>query len=266
MTNKEPVLDLDRITVIRNGNRLLSEVTLQVMPGEHWIVLGPNGCGKSTLLGVASLDLHASEGIARLLGSELGRTDIRPLRGLVGVSSASLATRLRGELPGQTVVVCGRYGALEPWWHEYTDRDRDRADELIASVGLSTRAIDQPFSSMSSGERQRVLLARALFNDPALLLLDEPNAGLDPGAREALIDVQQNLARNQPDRASILVTHHVEDIPASATHLLALRNASVVASGPIDQLLSGELVSELFDVDYELDHRNDRWLARPRRS
>ncbi|MBT8241905.1 MAG: ATP-binding cassette domain-containing protein, partial [Acidimicrobiia bacterium] len=193
---------------------------------------------------------------------ELGRADIRPLRGSVGVSSAFLAHRLRSGLHAAAVVYCGRYGALEPWWHTYSDADRERSSELLGIVGL--HGFDgRSFGSLSSGERQRVLLARALFNDPALLLLDEPNAGLDPGARESLVEVQVDLARAQPTRASILVTHHVEDIPPSATHLLALAEGDVVAAGPIDSVLSGTLISSLFGVGYLLERRNGRWLGVP---
>lgn len=258
----KPVLRLDRISVIRNETTMLDDVSLKVMAGEHWVILGANGGGKSTLLGVAGLDIHPTRGTAELLGHELGRVDIRPLRGSVGVASAFLANRLRGELEAAAIVFCGRYGALEPWWHTYTDADHARAGELLGFVGLDgfdTRS----FSSLSSGERQRVLLARALFNDPALLLLDEPNAGLDPGAREALIEVQTDLARRKAALSSILVTHHVEDIPPTASHVMALANGRSVASGPIDQTLTGELVSGLFGVDYDLRRQGNRWFAQP---
>jgi iron complex transport system ATP-binding protein len=261
-TPVRPVLELEAIGVVRDGTTMLNRVSLRIMPGEHWIVLGANGSGKSTLLGVAGLDLHPTTGKATLLGSELGRADIRPLRGWVGTSSALLANRLRGELEAAAIVYCGKYGALEPWWHKYTDGDHDRSAELLGLVGLAgfdTRS----FRSLSSGERQRVLLARALFNDPALLLLDEPNAGLDPGAREALVDVQVDLARSQPDRASILVTHHVEDIPPSATHLLALADGQVVCTGHVDDVLKGSLLSRLFNVRYEVEKRRGRWFGLP---
>lgn len=257
-----PVLELAGIGVVRSGASILNDVTLRVRPGEHWIVLGANGSGKSTLLGVASLDIHPTTGKAVLLGNELGRVDIRPLRGLVGISSSFLAHRLRSELDAVAVVYCGRYGALEPWWHTYSDADRTRSSQLLTMVGLEGFE-ERSFGSLSSGERQRVLLARALFNDPALLLLDEPNAGLDPGAREALVEVQVDMARMRPDRSSILVTHHVEDIPPSATHLLALAGGSVEAAGPIAKVLSSSLISGLFGVRYRLEHTRGRWHGMP---
>ncbi len=256
------ILSMQRVSVTRQEQRLLTEVSLDVAPGERWVVLGPNGGGKSTLMAVAGLDLHPSSGRVILMGNELGRTDIRPLRGSVGVSSAFLANRLRGELSAEEVVFCGRYGALEPWWHSYTTADLTRATELLDVVGLAGSA-KRVMTTFSSGERQRVLLARALFNDPALLLLDEPNAGLDPGAREALIAVQNDLARRRPERATILVTHHVEDIPESATHLLALADGAVVRSGPLEETLSTDLVNTLFGVNCELRRHGSRWFALP---
>lgn len=257
------ILQLEHIGVVRDGTTMLDDVSLEVRAGQHWVVLGANGGGKSTLLAVAGLDLHPTRGRAVLLGHELGKVDIRPLRGSVGIASSFLANRLRGELEAAAVVFCGRYGALEPWWHTYTDADHDRAAELLGFVGLEGFG-GRSFRSLSSGERQRVLLARALFNDPALLLLDEPNAGLDPGAREALIDVQIDLAERKPELASLLVTHHVEDVPPTATHLLALAKGRSVASGTIETTLTGGLVSELFDVDYEVVRTGDRWFAQPR--
>jgi iron complex transport system ATP-binding protein len=175
-----------------------------------------------------------------------------------------LANRLRGELEAAAIVFCGKYGALEPWWHRYTDADRERSAQLLGFVGLAGFGA-RSFSSLSSGERQRVLLARALFNDPALLLLDEPNAGLDPGAREALVDVQVDLAHDRTDRASILVTHHVEDIPPSATHLLGLVGGRVVCAGLVDEVLNSALVSGLFDVRYRVEKRQGRWFGLPAR-
>lgn len=261
-SRSRPVVELERITVVRNGVRILSGVDLSVAPGERWIVLGANGSGKSTLLAVAGLTMHPSSGRARLLGAELGRVDIRPLRAEVGVSSALLANSLRPELTAGDIVVCGRFGALEPWWHRYTEQDHRRAAQLLAEVGLDGWT-DRTFGSLSSGERQRVLLARALFTDPALLLLDEPNAGLDPGAREALIEQQDRLAADGSDRATMLVTHHVEDIPASATHLLALDQGAVVARGPLMATLSSGLLRRLFGIDVELTRQRTRWVALP---
>ncbi len=263
MTIRQAVLELTGVGVVRDGTTILRDVSLRIDRGERWVVIGPNGGGKSTLVGVAGLSIHPSSGSVTLLGAELGRTDIRPLRGSVGIASALLAHRLRLELPVSAVVYCGKHGALEPWWHTYTDTDVTRARELLAMVGLDGHE-KQHFGSLSSGERQRALLARSLFNDPELLLLDEPNAGLDPGAREALIEVQDQLSGQRPDRATVLVTHHVEDIPGSATHLLAIDRGEVVARGPLESTLTGALVGDLFGVAYDLRRHGRRWVGLPR--
>jgi iron complex transport system ATP-binding protein len=264
VTKRHAVLELTGVGVVRDRTTILHNVSLRIDRGERWIVIGPNGGGKSTLVGVASLSIHPSSGSVRLLGTELGKADIRPLRGSVGVCSALLAHRLRPELAVHAVVYCGKYGALEPWWHTYTHIDEARASELLEMVGLGGHD-RQHFGLLSSGERQRALLARSLFNDPELLLLDEPNAGLDPGAREALIEVQDELAGQRPDRATVLVTHHVEDIPTSATHLLAIDRGAVVAKGPLEPTLTGALISDLFGVRYELRRHARRWIALPDR-
>ncbi len=263
MTNRHAVLELTGVGVVRDGTTILCNLSLRIDRGERWVVIGPNGGGKSTLVGVAGLSIHPSSGSVTLLGAELGKVDIRPLRGSVGIASALLAQRLRLELPVNAVVYCGKYGALEPWWHTYTAVDEVRARDLLAMVGLDGHE-RQHFGLLSSGERQRALLARSLFNDPQLLLLDEPNAGLDPGAREALIEVQDHMAGQRPDRSTILVTHHVEDIPGSATHLLAIDRGEVVAQGPLETTLTGALVSDLFGVTYDLRRHGRRWVGLPR--
>ncbi len=249
------------VSFARDGKAILSDVTWSVAAGEHWIVLGPNGCGKSTLMRMAGLATHPSEGEITILGSRLGRIDIRPLRALIGTASAALADQLRLDLTANDVVVCGLNGALEPWWHTYTGAQREQADELLADLGL-TGFGTRRFGSLSSGERQRVLLARALVSSPALLLFDEPNAGLDLGGREDLIESLDALAAADPELATVLVTHHVEDIPSSATHLLALREGKVVAQGPLASSLSNELLMTLFERSIDLTRHDGRWSAR----
>ncbi len=202
-----------------------------------------------------------------MLGSELGKVDIRPLRSRISTSSANFATSLRPALSLVDVVRCGTSGALEPWWHSPQDGEQDRARELLSSVGLDGFS-EHTFGTLSSGERQRCLLARALMPDPQLLLLDEPNAGLDLAGREQLISTLDSLARQSlqtaqsAHRATVLVTHHVEDIPASATHLLALAGGKVVTTGEIEKTLTGDLLSELFALPVRLDRTEGRWMAR----
>ena len=254
-----PVLELAGITVVIDGSKILGPLDWSVAPGERWAVIGPNGGGKSTLVKVASMMLHPTEGSVRVLDGELGRTDLRRLRSRVGWASAALLDQLRPRLTANEIVRCGIHGALEPWWHDYSDDEHRRADELLERVGLPGFG-SRHLSGLSSGERQRTLLARTLVNDPEVLLLDEPNAGLDMGGREALVEALDDLAIDGPP--TVLVTHHVEDIPSSTTHLLTLVDGEVGACGRIDDVLDAELLSDLFGLDVELTHHDGRWAAR----
>lgn len=259
-TTPQPLIELIDVAVVLDGRKILGPLSLRVAPGQRWVVLGPNGGGKSTLMRVASLAQHPSDGIVRLLGNQLGKVDIRQLRSRVGVSSASLVDQLRGRLTAEEIVRCGRYAALEPWWHTYTAEDTERAEQLLAQVGLAGYG-DRTFATLSSGERQRALLARTLMADPDVLVLDEPTAGLDLGGREALVAALDGLAADGGP-STIFVTHHVEDIPRTTTHLLAIADGQAVAMGKIDEVLSASLLSELFGLEVSLDRAGGRWSAR----
>ena len=253
------MLELTGISVIVDGAKILGPLDWAVRPGERWAVIGPNGSGKSTLVKVASLMLHPTEGTVRVLDGELGRTDLRQLRSRVGWASAALLDQLRPQLTANEIVRCGIHGALEPWWHRYTEAECRRADDLLDRVGLPGFG-GRRLSGLSSGERQRTMLARTLVNDPEVLLLDEPNAGLDMGGREALVEALDQLAAHGPP--TVLITHHVEDIPQSTTHLLALAGGRVTARGPIGDVLDADLLSDLFGLDVELNRHGGRWAAR----
>ncbi len=261
--SEEVVLELDEVSLRREGKALLDEIAWAVGAGERWVIVGPNGSGKTTLLRVASLWLHPTAGTVRVLGEELGRTDVRSLRSRIGVTSASLADRLRPDLTAAEVVLTSRKGALEPWWHTYDDEDHARTAEALARVGASDLA-PRPFATLSSGERQRVLLARTLATVPELLLLDEPSAGLDLGGREDLVSRLAGLAADPSVAPTVLVTHHLEEVPPGFTHALALRAGRVVASGPITDVLADEPLSEAFGLPVEVSHRLGRWTASAR--
>jgi iron complex transport system ATP-binding protein len=255
-----PVLELRHVGHRRDDRTILSDVSWSVGPTERWVVLGPNGCGKTTLVRIASLWLHPTSGSVRVLGEELGHTDVRAVRARVGVVSAALADRLRIDLSVADVVVTGRRGALEPWWHAYDDHDRDRASEALERVGAAHLG-HRLFGTLSSGERQRVQLARTLAADPELLLLDEPSAGLDLGGREDLVARLAALAADPATAPTVLVTHHVEEIPPGFTHALVLREGRVVAAGPIASTLTAPVLSTAFDLPVELASEHGRWRA-----
>jgi len=256
-----PVLGVDDVSVRRDDRLILASVDWTVAAGEHWVVLGRNGSGKTTLIRIASLYLHPSSGTVTVLGETLGHTDVRRLRARIALSSSALANRLRPELAAVDVVMTAKYAALEPWWHDYDDDDRRRARDLLARYGCDHLA-DHPFSSLSSGERQRVLLARTLMNDPGLVLLDEPTAGLDLGGREELVLALDAMAADPRTPPVVLVTHHVEEIPPHFTHCLLLGDGRVLGRGEIGGVLTDAAVSECFGLAVELDRRDGRWTAR----
>ena len=241
--------------------RLLEDVDWRVGAGEHWVLLGPNGAGKTTLLRVAGARRHPSEGEAWVMGRRLGATDVRDLWTVVGAVDAGAADRFPVRLTVAEVVLTGARGVIAPLRPRYSDAELARADELMGLVGIAGRA-DQRFATCSTGERQRVLIARALMPDPALLLLDEPSAGLDLPARETLLGAIGELARAHPRLATVTVTHHVEEIPAAATHALLLAGGRVSARGPIAETLTGEALSRCFGLPIALARHGGRYAAR----
>jgi iron complex transport system ATP-binding protein len=251
-----PVLALDHIVFQRDGTLILDDVTFHVGVDDRWAVLGANGSGKSTLLRIAAMYEHPSRGSVRVLGETLGRTDVRVLRRKVGYNSASLSAELRPSVTAVDVVQTAKYAALEPWWHRYTEADRERAIECLARMGVS-RLADRALATLSTGERQRVLLARTLMNDPGVILLDEPSAGLDLGGREQLVAALADLGAQAGSPPFVLVTHHVDEIPPGTTHALLLKPGKVVAQGPLSTALTGTTLSECFGMPLALERRAD---------
>jgi iron complex transport system ATP-binding protein len=257
---RETVLDLRGVTKVVDERPILRDIDWQVHAGQRWVVLGRNGCGKTTLLRIASLYLHPTSGSITVLGETLGHGDVRRLRERIGFSSASFADMLRPALEAAQVVMTAKHAALEPWWHVYDEADRARAVELLDRVGIAHLGSRQ-FGTLSSGERQRVLLARTLMNDPGIVLLDEPTAALDLAGREELVATLDLLARDPATPPVVMVTHHVEEIPASFTHALLLRDGRSLAQGPVDSVLTASALGACFGLALELERRDGRWLA-----
>jgi iron complex transport system ATP-binding protein len=255
------VLDLAEVSVERGGARLLDQVTWPVADGERWVVLGPNGAGKTTLLQIVAGHLHPTSGWAAILGEVLGETDVFELRPRVGLCSAALAERLPRRERVLDVVLTAAYAVVGRWRESYDGSDEDRARRLLAVLGMAGFE-DRVFGTLSEGERKRVQIARSLMADPELLLLDEPAAGLDLGGREDLVRRLGRLARDPYAPAIVLVTHHVEEIPAGITHVLMLRQGRVVASGPIGVTLTAANLSACFGLPLVLYRDGDRWTAR----
>jgi iron complex transport system ATP-binding protein len=257
-------LRLSGVGVDHGENTVLDGVDWEVGPSDRWVVLGPNGSGKTTLLRVAALYLHPSRGEVEVLGYRWGRVDVRWLRTRIGFVSPALATMLRAEVTAVEVVMAAREAALETWWHRYDAGDRSYALGLLDRMGVAALA-DRGFGALSSGERQRVLLARSLWGEPGLVLLDEPTAGLDLGAREEVVTRLAALARDPSTPPTVLVTHHVEEIPVGFTHALLVGDGKVAAAGPIEEVLTAAALSDLFGLTLRLDHRGGRYAARAAR-
>jgi iron complex transport system ATP-binding protein len=254
------VVRMDGVGVRRGATALLDRVDWRVELDEKWVVLGPNGAGKTTLLRLAATELHPTSGTVHVLGELLGRTDVFELRPRIGFSSASLSSRVPGDEVVSDLVVSAGYAVLGRWRESYADQDNARATGLLAALGIVGLA-GRRFGTLSEGERKRVLIARALMTDPELLLLDEPAAGLDLGGREDLLTRLATLAADPEAPATVLVTHHVEEIPPGFTHAMLMRDGAVVAQGLLDSVLTEENLAKTFDVDLVLQRSGARFFA-----
>ncbi len=258
---ESPVLQCVDISLVIDDTTILSGIDWTVRAPERWVVLGANGAGKTSLLRIVSLYQHPSSGTVDVLGRRLGRTDVRTLRERIAFSSPALAAKLEPTMTAVEVVMTARYAALAPWWHQYTDADRARAHTLLAEWRCDALA-QHRFPTLSAGERQRVLLARVLMNEPGVVLLDEPTAGLDIGGREELVADLAKWARDPTRPAMVLVTHHLEEIPPAFTHALVLKGGRTLANGPLAEVVNRETLSEAYDLDLIVEERDGRYTAR----
>lgn len=255
------VLAFAGVGVRRGQTDLLVDVDWEVEEGQRWVVLGPNGAGKTTLLQLAAGRMHPTSGVAGILGEVLGAVDVFELRPRIGLSSSALAAAIPPRESVRDVVVTASWGVTGRWREEYHELDHGRADELLQALGASHLA-DRTFGTLSEGERKRVQIARALMTDPELMLLDEPAAGLDLGAREDLVARLGAIAADLAAPALVMVTHHVEEIPPHFTDILLVREGRVVAQGPIEITLTAENLSRTFGLDLVLEKHGERWSAR----
>lgn len=253
-------LQLRGVGLTRDGRDLLDGIDWEVHPGDRWIVLGPNGSGKTSLVRIASFQLHPSRGEVIVLGQQLGRVNIWKLRNRIGLASSALADELRPTLTASDVVVTAKTGALEPWWHTYSDDDRAEALTCLDRMGVAAYA-DREIGTLSSGERQRVFLARTLMGEPGVIILDEPSAGLDLGGREGLVQSLTDLAADTAAPPVVFVTHHVEEIPPGFTSLLVLRDGRIATRGTLEETLTAGMVSDVFGLELRLRHDGGRWSA-----
>ena len=255
------VLKLTDVSVVRDRNSIVDHVTWSVDGSERWVILGPNGAGKTTLLQIAAALIHPSSGKAVLLDDTLGKVDVFELRPRIGLVSSAMSKRIPGDETVLNVVMTAAYSVTGRWNEEYEDIDLNRAKRVLKEWKLDHLA-DRRFGGLSDGEQKRVLIARAVMTDPELLLLDEPAASLDLGSREELLQLLSGFATSKHAPAMVMVTHHVEEIPAGFTHAMLLANGRVVAEGKLNKIVTAEKLSETFGLPLEVSSSNGRFAAR----
>ncbi|MET0931221.1 MAG: ABC transporter ATP-binding protein [Aeromicrobium sp.] len=253
--------ELSKVSVVRPGKVLLDSVDWRVEEGERWVVLGSNGAGKTTLLQIIGAHLHPTTGKVKILGERLGRVDVFDLRTRIGHTSTAVADRIPPAESVRDVVLSAAYAVTGRWQEQYDDEDHVRANQIMGEWGILPLA-GRTFGTLSEGERKRVLIARALMTDPELLLLDEPGAGLDLGAREDLLASLEVLSGADDSPVLVMVSHHVEEIPVGFTHVMLLREGRVVAAGPIAETLTADSLSEAFGMPITLSSEEGRYAAR----
>jgi iron complex transport system ATP-binding protein len=257
------VLELNEVSVRRGSRTILGPLTFRINQGERWVVLGPNGAGKSTLLQILATRIFPTTGQVTLLDKQMGRVDLFELRTRIGICGALIAEDIPYEENVRDVVLTAAYAVLGRWNEAYDLWDESRAVALLTTFGVRELA-DRAYGTLSEGERKRVQIARALMADPELLLLDEPAAGLDLGGREDLLKRFSIFAADPLAPASILVTHHIEEIPTGTTHAMVLKDGQIAISGPISEVITSEHMSALFDLPMEVTFDGYRFSARAR--
>lgn len=256
----EAVAELAGVTITRGQAVLLDDIDLRINEDERWVVIGPNGAGKTTLLQLLAAQMYPSDGVVGILGEVIGAVDVFELRPRIGLTSSALAERIPAGEKVRDLVVSAAYAILGRWREGYDDFDFERADDLLAQFRIAHLG-DRRFGTLSEGERKRVQIARALMADPELLLLDEPASGLDLAGREALVGAMSELFQHPTSPASVLVTHHVEEIPAGITHCLLMNHGRIVAEGELHETLTSANLSAAFETPLVVGF-DGRWSAR----
>ncbi|MEO7931682.1 MAG: ABC transporter ATP-binding protein [Chthoniobacterales bacterium] len=252
-----PLLALENVSVRRGSVEILRGIDWTMRPGEHWVILGANGSGKTSLLAALTGYLSASEGTISLLGRTFGTYDWRELRKRVGLVSSSVRQRIPDEEEGQMTVLSGRE-AMVGHWGKVKKAELQRAQEILERLGCESLAW-RPWLVLSQGERQKILIGRALMAEPDLLILDEPCAGLDPVAREDFLQHVELLARSENAPGLVLVTHHVEEITPGFSHVLLLQGGRVLHSGPKKRTLTSAHLAATFQRNLRLTQRGGRY-------
>lgn len=261
----QPLVDLQGAGLKRGRTTIVSDIDFQVNPGEHWVIVGPNGAGKTTLARLVSARDYPTSGTATVLGVDTSGEDANYMASRVGVAAADMRDRVGGTDTVLDVVVAAAWGQTFPFSEDYEDDDRARGQDLLAALGMAGFE-GRTFGSLSEGEKQRVSIARALMADPEIVILDEPTAGLDLGARETLLLAMSEIIADPKSPSILLITHEIEEIAPGFTHALLMKDGTVAKAGPIAEVLSSESLSEVFELPLEVSSEGGRWWARAIRS
>jgi iron complex transport system ATP-binding protein len=257
------ILELSDISVRRGDRVILGPLNWQVLDGERWVILGPNGAGKTTLLQICSSLIHPTTGEINILGEKLGKVDVFELRTRIGLTSSALVEQLPPDELVMDVVLTAAYAMLGRWQEKYDLWDESRAMALLTALGVRELG-ERLFGSLSEGEKKRVQIARALMADPELLLLDEPASSLDLGGREDLLRRIESLSKDPLAPATVIVTHHIEEIPVGTTHALLLREGAVVAQGEVASVITDQNLTQAYGLAITVQNEGGRFFARAR--
>ena len=260
-TPMRPILELSNISVQRGDRVILGPLDWQVLEGQRWVILGPNGAGKTTLLQVCSSLIHPTSGEVKILGQALGKTDVFELRTRIGLTSSKLVEQLPGDELVIDVVLTAAYAMLGRWQEKYDLWDESRAMALLTALGVRELG-GREFGSLSDGEKKRVQIARSLMADPELLLLDEPASSLDLGGREDLLKRIEAFASDVLAPATVIVTHHIEEIPSGTTHALLLKEGRAIAQGVIESVINDVNLSTAYGLQITVQSQGGRFFAR----
>lgn len=259
----DPLLSVSNVEVQRDGRTILGPLDWQLYEGQRWVILGPNGAGKTTLLQLLAALIHPTRGEVSILGERLGRVDVFDLRPRLGFTSSAMMDLLPNDERVIDVVLTSAYAIAGRWNEDYDLWDESRAKALLTTFGVRELA-HRLFGTLSEGEKKRVQISRALMADPEILLLDEPAAGLDLGGREDILRRITSYTSDVHAPATIIVTHHIEEIPAGTTHALLLKDGAIYASGAIAEVLTEIAISEVFGVSVALSFDGRRYFASAR--
>ena len=257
------ILQLSNISVRRGDRVILGPLNWQVLEGQRWVILGPNGAGKTTLLQICSSLIHPTTGEIHILGEKLGRVDVFELRTRIGLTSSALVEQLSPDELVMDVVLTAAYAMLGRWQEKYDLWDESRAMALLTALGVRELG-ERLFGSLSEGEKKRVQIARALMADPELLLLDEPASSLDLGGREDLLRRIESLSKDPLAPATVIVTHHIEEIPVGTTHALLLRDGVAVAQGEVASVITDQNLTQAYGLAINVQTEGGRFFARAR--